>query len=274
MLGDFVSFNGHLIPKDDAKISIDDIEWTYGFGVYENIRLANGTIYFPDEHITRLFHSAATINLPHELNEAHVMTWMNELIAKNDIQTANIKMLLIGGNTASDARLFIFLLAPKFPEKTMYRDGVVVITERYERFLPQAKTLNMLPSYLAYKKAQTTGAFDTLYINREGCILEGTRSNFFAMKGMVLMTPPEASVLSGVTRNTVIDCAKKHGYTVEEREIPLADISAYDSAFLTNTSGKIVPIRKIDAMDLKPIPESMKNLMRWYDEYVKEIHKK
>jgi len=284
MLGAFISHNHRLTPKEQALISIESIEFSYGFGVYELIRLSKGRLLFAELHIERLMQSAKIIGLEHEFDIQTILRDIQILVDKNrvevkveddnrespnpNIQSCNIKIILVGGKTAADAHLYIMMLAPKFLDKKTYRDGVAVITKIYERFLPQAKTLNMLPSYLLYKEATVKQSFDMLLLNRYGYILEGTRSNFFAIRGPTVYTPPLDIVLNGISRQTVIACAKKHGYTIEEVKILASDLFSFAGAFLTNTSGKIVPIRTVDGRSFPNITAEIKRLMELYDEYI------
>lgn len=267
MLGTHFSFNGTLTNTKDATLPIDDIEFCYGFGVYEHIRLRKGAIFFLEQHAKRLLASADYINLAHAFSVEQIVAYTHELIKKNKIDTANIKMLLIGGNKP---RLYIFELAPRFVEKKIYTQGVSVSTTQYERYLPKAKTLNMLPSYLIYRDAKKNGAYDALLYDTQGNVHEGTRSNFFTIKNNTLYTPPLDTVLEGVTRQTVIDCATQHGYKIEEQSIPLASIFDYDGAFLTNTSGKIMPIKTIDTQSFDTIHESISKLRTAYNTYLEK----
>lgn len=267
MLGNYFSHNGQLLPLNQAALPLDNIEFSYGFGVYETLRVRNTQAVFLVEHTKRLFHSAHLIDLEHFFTSDFVLNAIHELAQKNNIEVANLKVLLIGGKTKDEAQLFAFLLAPKFLEKKEYREGIKVITFEHERFLPQAKTLNMLPSYIAYKKAVSNGAFDALFIDRKGNITEGTRSNFFAVKNTTLLTPPKHVVLDGITRRHVITCALQHGYTIEEKEISLNEIFSYDGAFLTNTSGGIVPIRTIDEKSFGDICSSLQELRQHFEKY-------
>ena len=266
MLGKHFSHNGKLLPTKKAKIAIDDIEFTYGFGVYENLRVRKGKIFFTDEHVERLFRSAEMIELKHQFSFEQIKSWIEKLIKKNKLENCNIKMLLIGGDNPD---LYIMCLAPKFIDKKYYKQGVKVITHEYERFLPQAKTLNMLPSYLIFKKAKEQDAYDVLLLDKENNIVEGTRSNFFVIKNKTLYTTPVGKVLDGVTRRTVIDCAEKNGYEVVEQDIKLSELFNYDGAFLTNTSGKIVPIREVSGESFGGVCEGLKELIRLYGEYLK-----
>lgn len=263
----YVIHNG--IPKTiaEAYIPVDNIEWTYGFGVYENLKVRNGKLYFLDSHLDRLFESARLIGLEHNFNKGEVKKWIEELKEKNGAENANIKILLIGGK---ESNLYIITLAPKFLDKKAYTQGVHTITREYERFLPQAKTLNMLPSYLFFKAAQKANAHDCLLIDNPGRIREGTRSNFFAIKDKKLFTAPLELVLNGVTRQQVITCARKNGYRLTEEAVLLQNISNYDGAFLTHTSGNIVPIRSIDDFSFAEVCATVRELIKHYEAYLQE----
>ena len=266
MLGKYFSHNGKILPIKKAKIALDNIEFNYGFGVYENLRVRKGKVYFADEHIERLFNSAKMIELEHKFTFEEIKIKIEKLINKNKLEDCNIKMLLIGGESPD---LYIMCLAPKFLDKKYYKQGVKVITETYERFLPQAKTLNMLPSYLIFKKAKDQGAYDVLLLDKENNIVEGTRSNFFVIKNKTLYTTPIKKVLDGVTRRTVIDCAKQNGYEVVECDIKLSELFDCDGAFLTNTSSKIVPIREVGDESFEGVCEGLRELIKLYGEYLR-----
>jgi branched-chain amino acid aminotransferase len=268
MIGSHIIKNGTLLPVEEAHLQLDDIAALYGFGVYESLRVKNGRIFFLEKHIARLLHSAALIGLEHCFNAGTIQSWCTTLIEKNNTKTANIKIIFLGGK---EPTIYIFLLAPKFVEKKEYREGVAVTTFHYERFLPQAKTLNMLASYMAYTDAKKQKAFDALFIDKNNNIIEGSRSNFFAIKGNILYSPPTTHILAGITREHVIDCAMKNDFIIEEKNILLEDIFNYDGAFLTNTSSKIVPIRKIDDTSFEKIPEELQRLRTQYNQYLKTI---
>lgn len=248
---------------------LSNIEFSYGFGVYENIKVRNGIIYFVKQHIERLSKSAEIIGLTHSFTDQEIATYIQELLEKLELTTdgsVNLKMLLIGGR---EPQLFIIALAPHFPDRKFYSEGVMTMTVEYERYLPQAKTLNMLPSYIAYNKAKDKECYDALLVSKNGTILEGTRTNFFVIKDRELFTPPLDEVLEGVTLQTVIYVAKKLGFVIHEASIPVVQISEYDGAFLTSTSSKIVPIRQIDEHVLE-IPENLRELIAAYDGFLKE----
>ena len=126
----------------------------------------------------------------------------------------------------------------------------------------------MLQSYMAYTKAKEVGAYDALLINRKGEIVEGTRTNFYCIKGKVIYSPPEEEILLGVTRKALLKVAKENGYTVEERNIHIDTLSEFEGAFLTSTSSKLMPIRAIGTHRFDEFPESLTALMRAFDEFL------
>lgn len=261
------SRNGTLIPIDQATVPITNIEFAYGFGVYENVRVVRGVAIFLCDHVERLLRSAQTIGLSHCLTPAVIKRWTTSLIADTPADALNIKMLLIGGRTPEEAVLYILPLAPHFPDKRLFRDGVQTITVEYERFLPDAKTLSMLGSYLMYRKAKEAGAFDALLVNRHGCITEGTRTNVFGMKGRTIISAPRGDILEGVTMKHVLSVARSIGLQIEERSISPTDLRTCDGAFLTSTSSKIMPIKSIDGSSLQ-LPEALRELMKAFEAYL------
>lgn len=264
----FFSHNGTILSAEQAVIPLSSVEYSYGYGVYETIRVSKGRLYFPDEHTQRLMESAKTIALEHEFSADFVKKSVQELLAKNQAETCNIKVLLIGGATMETANLYIMCLNPLFPDRKLYTQGATSITYHYEREFLAAKTLNMLSSYLAYRQARKVDAYDALLVNQRGYITEGTRTNFFTLKGRTIVSPKSTDILPGVTRAKVLGIATQNGFEVIEQDIKLADMNGYDGAFLTSTSSKILPLRAIDAHTWKTVPPHLLELMGTFNQYL------
>ena len=265
MAYDYFSRGGKILPIGQAMMPLGNVAYSYGFGVYATIRLSKGKLYFLDEHCQRLMNSAAIIGLDHPFTAAQVKAAAKELIAQNKAETCNLKILLIGGQAKDDATLDILCLNPLFPDRKLYKQGAACVTYRYQRNFPGAKTLNMLPSYLAYRSAKQAGAYDALLINRDGCVVEGTRTNFLALKGRTIVSPPAKDILPGVTRRHVLEVARQTGFQVVEKDIKLTAIGDYDTACLTSTSSKILPIRVIDNHDFGMPTAVLKELVLGFD---------
>lgn len=266
---EFFSRNGEILPSSQAVVSLDDIAYGYGYGVYETIRVAQGIPYFINDHIERFMASAQAITLEHTFAPEFVKEAIVALIKANKTDTSNIKMLLIGGRTAGDATLYIQMHNPLFPDRKLYKKGAHTITERYERLYPHAKTLNMLPSYLAYKKASAAGAYDALLIDRDGCITEGTRTNFYVLQDKTIISPPSSDILLGVMRKAILQVALVNGFEVKEQPIPLDSIASYDAAFISSTSTKIMPLHSVDEFVFGEKPVALTELMQRFDEFYK-----
>jgi branched-chain amino acid aminotransferase len=261
----FFSYNGEILPADQAVVPLNSVEYSYGFGVYETIRVNKGEALFLKEHCQRLMESAKIINLEHGFTFESVSKAVNDLVEKNQADTCNIKILLIGGQAPD---LYILSLNPLFPDRKLYKQGAHTITQHYERPFPHAKTLNMLPSYLAYREAKKAGAYDALAVNRDGNITEGTRTNFFALKGKTIYSPPEKDILLGVTRDNVLKVARQNRFKIAEKDFPLKDIAQYEGVFLTSTSSKLMPVTSVDDHTWPQIAPAIKELMAAFDSFL------
>lgn len=264
MKSSLYSRNGKILPISDAVVSIEKIERMYGFGVYESLKVRNNTLYFVKQHVERLFHSARLIDLNHDFTPDIITMWIQEFAKKIEEPSTNIKMLLLGGTKTEDVELLLFPLAPYFPKKEWYRDGVKTFSFAYERWMPQAKSLNMLASYYYYKKSKQQGGYDALFVDSAGNVREGTRTNFYAMKGNVIVSPPKEDVLEGVTMMSLEKIIQRSDYTIEHRLIPLKSLEEFDALFLSSTSSKILPIASVDLMKFVVTPE-LADLLKIYN---------
>lgn len=266
----YFSRNGKVLPIGEAVVPLSNIEYSYGFGVYETIRVSNGVTYFLKDHAERLMESARLVGLEHTFTVQFTADAVSDLVQNTEAESYNLKVLLIGASAKEAATLSILCLNPLFPDKKLYRDGASFITREHERMFPHAKTLNMLGSYLALRDAKTAGAYDALLIDRRDCITEGTRTNFFCMKERTIVTPKESDILLGVTRKAVLKVALKNGFALVERDIKPGDLGLYDGAFVTSSSSKIVPVRSIEAHVFGEPPAAVHEIMRLFDVFLAE----
>jgi branched-chain amino acid aminotransferase len=266
------SHNGELKPIAQAFVPLDDIAYSYGFGVYETIRINDGIPYFADQHLNRLIESARIIQLEHQFSKEFIRKSLQDLMSANSNATANAKLLLIGGKSETTANLYIQLLNPFFPDRKLYRDGAHVITYEFERLFPRAKTLNMMSSYMAYTEAKRAGAYDALLIDHDGTITEGTRTNIFLVRDGKLITPPDQHILLGVMRAVVLKVAAESGIDVVTEEVALTKLDRYDGLFLTSTSSKVMPVKSIDEFSFANVPELVTQLINRVDSFLDASH--
>ncbi len=267
MTGPYASLNGELLPVEAAKVAVDDVDVVYGYGVYETLKVRNRVLYFPELHEERLLRSAEIVGIPHPFPRGRIRDWIESLVRANRPENANVKVLLFGGESPASARLYAMTLNPLFPDRRDLRHGATAVVFEGERLYPEAKTLNMLMSSIAFRKAKAAGAYDAVLKDRYGNLTEGTRTNLFFTDGERIFTPPKDTVLAGVTKITVERVVGEAGIPMEERVLPEADLGRWAGIFLTSTSTKIMPLRMVGETEFA-IPDIVPRIAKLYDRFL------
>ena len=200
--------NTELIREDEAVLPVVSREVQYSFSVYEALRITDGHVVHLDDHLKRLAASCGDIGLVHHFSDEDIEKSLDKLIAADGISNATARIFVVGGPSPLLFITYSDLLT--YPD-SYYTDGVKATLYQGERFMPQAKTSNLLMQYIALEEARREGAFEALLVDRNGEVLEGTRSNFYAIKGSRLYTAPDDKVLSGITRISVLKAAAELG---------------------------------------------------------------
>ncbi len=274
MIGPYFVRNGTLLPVEQAVVPIDDVNFAYGFGVYETLKIRKRILYFPERHEQRLFRSADIIGLEHRFVEGEISHAIRRLAGANGRESVNVKILLIGGSVsggAEEARYEIMLLSPLFPDRRLYQRGASTISAAAERQYPASKSLSMTVSTIAFRSAQRAGAYDALLVNRHGQVTEGTRTNLYAIRDGAVVTPPLDQCLDGVTRETVLEVLGSEGIPIVEEPLLRSWLLARgcQGVFLSSTSTKVVPVSRIDQVEL-PIAPLFRDIATRYDEYLRD----
>ncbi len=242
--------DGEFVSSDDALLPADDLAVLRGYGIFDFMRTYGGKPFHLDQHLKRLERSAGLIglDLPLSIDQIHAITL--ETLARNDHAESSIRIIVTGGTSLDNitplgqSRLLV-LVTPFKPNPTAwFTDGVKVITNQTDRYLPEAKTLNYIPAIIALKKARQAEAVDALYVDQQGHALEGTTTNLFAFFGERLVTPG-TGILMGITRQAVIELASEH-YQVETSDLSLADLLQADEVFICSSNKEICPVRQVD----------------------------
>ncbi len=254
--------NGQIILEQDAVVPITAREVQQNFSVYEALRIVNNKVVHLDEHYKRLITSAGVLGLKMTLTYDELSSSLDLLLKEDNLVDATVRILVYGGKLNTVFITWEPLLT--YPD-SYYTEGIKVITYEGERFLPTCKTSNLLLNYLAREKASEEGAFEALLVDRFSRVLEGTRSNFYAIKDNVLFTAPDELVLSGVTRISVLKAAEELGLTIVFEAVDVASIYEYDEVFISSTSMAALPISTIDGLPVKkehPITLKIKDRVR------------
>jgi len=255
-----VHINGELVDKEDARISVFDHGLLYGDGVFEGMRSYAGKVFRLEEHLERLWQSAAAIQLEIPGNKQQMTAAVMETLVANDIQDGYIRLVVTRGvgtlgldpNRCIQPQVIIITdFITLYPDE-FYREGMEIVTASTIRNHPQAldpriKSLNYLNNILAKIEGLEAGCVEALMLNHLGEVAECTGDNIFIVRDQQLLTPPyEAGVLHGITRATVMELAREDGIPVRETTMSLEDLYGADECFLTGSAAEVVPVIKVD----------------------------
>ncbi len=241
----YISRNGILLPSADAVVSVLTPALYGAYGVYESMKVVGGVPFEEAGHLQRLARSAEILALPLPTDLDTFQRWIAEVLAANGALTCTLRLFVVGPENGGEAVAYIWPQPlPVYPQE-YYTEGAPAITFEGCRYLPQAKSLNSLVSFLAQKAARTTGVHEGL-LHRDGFLTEGSNSNLFAVVNGVVLTPPAEMVLSGVTRDLVLRLAAVNGVPAREEPLPIAAMSRWEECFITSTSRHVMPVTKVD----------------------------
>jgi len=241
----YVLRNGALVLPAQANISVFNPAIYGAFGVYESMQVANGVVFARDTHLQRLAHSAEIVGLRLPADLATFGRWIAEVLEANAATDCTLRLFAVGGGDGDEAAAYIWPQPPPIFPVEYYADGVAVITVEGERYLPQAKSLNTLVTFLARRRAKEQGVHEAL-LHHAGYLTEGSNSNLFAVIDGQVLTPPGEQVLAGVTRDLLVSLSQGHACAIREAPLALADISRWSECFITSSSRHVMPVTTLD----------------------------
>jgi branched-chain amino acid aminotransferase len=259
-MGTKVWLNGKLVDRDQAVISVFDHGLLYGDGVFEGIRSYNGKVFRLDKHVRRLFDSAKGLRLEIPLPPEGVAAAVLETLKANAMADAYIRLVVTRGegtlgldpNRCPKPGMFVITDRIALYPQELYENGLDIITASTMRNHPNAlnprlKSLNYLNNILAKIEAIDAGVLEAVMLNHLGYVAECTGDNIFIVRDAIVFTPPiSAGVLEGITRDEIIDIARKAGMQVREENLTRQDLYVADECFLTGTAAEVVPVVRID----------------------------
>ncbi|MGE9294865.1 MAG: branched-chain-amino-acid transaminase [Puniceicoccales bacterium] len=255
-----VYLNGEFVDQADAKVSVFDHGFLYGDGIFEGIRLYNGTVFKLDEHLERLEFSARAIMLEMPWTRAEIAEAVCESCRVNGLTNGYIRLIVtrgvgsLGLSPKSCERPQMIIIADQIQlyPKEFYTDGLKVITVATRRLSPAAlppmiKSLNYLNNILAKIEAGNLGYVEAFMLNDQGYVAECTGDNVFIVQHGKVFTPPvNAGSLTGITRGAVMEILKELGLELVETNLTRYDLWIAQECFLTGTAAEVVPVVEID----------------------------
>lgn len=257
-----IYIDGKFYSKENAKISVFDHGLLYGDGVFEGIRSYDRRVFKLSEHIDRLIESAKSIMLEIPLNKEQLIKAVTWTLKINKLDNAYIRLVVTRGegDLGLDPRkcykgASIIIIADKialYPQK-LYNNGLAIVTVPTVRNLPEAlnpqiKSLNYLNNILAKIEATNCGSDEAIMLDSLGYVAECTGDNIFVVKNGHLYTPPQCmGTLRGITRDSILEIARKNKIPAHEHVITRHEVYISDECFLTGTAAEIIPVVKVDS---------------------------
>jgi len=252
-----VYLNGRYIPKEEAFISVDDRGFLFGDGIYEVTAIYRGKMFRWDRHLARMNRGLAALRIdfdPSTLEEVH-----HRLIQDNGLASAQVSYVYtqITRGVAKRTHKFpadpppptVYLFSGEYhrPAREGWEKGYRSVTVHDQRWARRdLKTIQLLPNVLGAQAAVDHGVDEIVYVN-QGMAIEGSHNNLFMVFGETVVTYPLSNqILSGITREVVIELAKGLGYEVQERPVPLAEMFDADELFHSGTLSEVKPCVEVD----------------------------
>lgn len=237
--GKYIIFNTHILPAtefDDQLLS--------GLAVYEIIRVIDGIPLFFEDHLSRLFTSVKIARKKLQISKEEIESKIMQLIRVNEKEVGNIE-IIFSFKPKIDIPVFMARFVPHFyPDMEMYQNGVKTSFLTYIREKPNAKTKNLGLREMADSIIKKEKVYEVILIDKNNCVLEGSRSNVFFIRQNSLFTAPVNHVLAGITRKKIFEICHHLNIEIIESQILVDNLKQFQSMFISGTSPSVLPVKK------------------------------
>jgi branched-chain amino acid aminotransferase len=266
---EWIWMNGEFVAWEDAQVHVLSHGLHYGTGVFEGIRCyetdQGPAVFRHQEHLTRLANSAELYYLPLTYSTEDLRNATHELIRRNGLDSCYIRPLAFRGygemglyaqSAPVDVTIAVWPWGAYLGDEGK-RNGIRAKVSSWRRIspaglIPHSKASGQyLNSILAKTDAAQSGFDEAILLDESGVVCEGSGENIFVVRDGELATPGHtASILDGISRNSVIQIAGDLGYSVVERDVARSELYLADEVFLCGTAAELVPVREIDGHEL------------------------
>jgi len=278
----FISINGELVRRPEARVSVFDSGFVLGDGVWEGLRLHKGALLFLRQHLDRLFWGLNTIRLNIGLDRAQLTAELQRLLAANGMEDGvHIRLMVTRGKKSApnqDPRNAVgpptvaIVAEYKVPDPGLASRGLSLRTasircspkHMFDMRLNSHSRLNLI---MALLEAIDAGADEALMLDPHGYVSSCNATNFFWIKNGEVMTSSGEYCFNGVTRGNVIRLCEEHDIPIRQGNFVLDEALTAEEAFVTGTFGGLTPVREIDGQRLPAaLPGPMtRELRRLYE---------
>ena len=266
---EWIWHNGSFVKWEDAKVHVTTHALHYGSSVFEGLRAyetAQGAaILALPAHVRRLFDSCRVMRMEMPYSPEQVSTAIIETVRRNNLRSCYIRPLVYKGvgpigldarSAPTEMAIFAFEFGPYLGEASL-EQGVDVGVSSWRRVAPDTLASlsksggNYVGSAFIAMEAADLGFAESIALDVNGLVSEGSGENIFVLYRGALYTPPVgSSILLGVTRDCVLTLARELGYEVREQAFPRELLYLADEIFLTGTAVEISPVRSVDKVQI------------------------
>ena len=253
--------NGEIISYEEAKVGINTHALHYGTSAFEGIRAYstdNGTaILMLEEHIERLLYSMHSLGMESKFSHSEICQAVVNITRVSGLDSCYIRPIAYYGEGGvgvlpnKDHPVdFVIYCIPM--GKYMSSNLLNIKVSKYIRVHPKSSIVDAkigghyINSMLASAECVGTNYDESLLLDYEGYVAEGSAMNIFIVKDGEVITTPLGTILAGLTRKLIINIANDLGYVVREEYFKVEDIINADEAFFCGTAAEISPIGSID----------------------------
>ena len=260
-----IFLNGKIVPRDEAVVSVYDSGFMLGDGMWEGMRLYNGTWAFFDEHMDRLFNSCKSVSLDIGMTKDEILDALNATAKANGMTSdAHCRLMITRGPKAKPFQhpklsrsgpTVVAIVEHSKPASQLQQKGIRLATVPQVRGLPMSQDAkynshSKLNCVIACLQAEQAGADEALMLDPHGFVNTTNACNFFIVRRGEVWTSTGDYCMNGVTRQKVIDLCRENDIPVFEKNFSLYEVYGADEAFLTGTFGAQTPVASLDG---KPI---------------------
>jgi len=256
---DGVTGRFELHSRPHAKVSVLDGGFILGDGVWEGIRLHKGVLLFADKHLQRLWEGCAAIDLQLGVSRETLLRMIYAVVDANGMSDAvHVRLMCTRGlkpTPFQDPRTTIGLptivVLAEYKSPPPPRGGLRLATVHVRRGAPDVQDpglnshskANCIAACIAGAKA---GADEALMLDKDGFVATCNSTNFLIVRKGELWAPLPTHHMPGITKATVLDCARAAGIPVRELQFSLAAVYGADEAFVTGTFAGLLPVASVD----------------------------
>ena len=254
----FIYIDGKLVPREKATVNVYDSGFMLGDGIWEGLRLFDGSWIFLDEHIDRLLEAALAIDLDITMDKKGIIEALEITRQKNKMFTdAHARLMITRGvkikpfQHPSLSRSGPTMAIIMEHSKALSQRAIRLATVPHIRGLPmtQDPKLNShskLNCVLACIAAEKAGADEALMLDVNGFVNTTNACNFFIVRNNEVWTSTGDYCMNGITRSKVIDICRLNGIPTYEKNFSLVETYGADEAFITGTFGAQTQVSEID----------------------------